>query len=130
MCCIDRLKVFWNHHTDDTSEFESTRQLARFIIILMKFGYQPQRQVNVKPGIFNRRLRTENGIKHFVCITATCIYAYTGVLQQYRSEILLQNARGISVVRRYRFFYYGDGIVNKQYYNPATCRYRQSFDHL
>ena len=46
---IDRLKVFWNWPaTDDTSEFNHPSAGTVYNHTYESFGYQPQRQVNVK----------------------------------------------------------------------------------
>ena len=96
---IDRLKVFWNWPaTDDTSEFNHPSAGTVYNHTYESFGYQPQRQVNVKSRHIQQAVAIpKNGIKHFVCITATCIYAYTGVLHcNIDQNILLQNARDTS----------------------------------
>lgn len=120
---IDRLKVFWNWPaTDDTSEFNHPSAGTVYNHTYESFGYQPQRQVNVKVQAYSTGgCYTEKTASSILFasprLVFTPIQVYCSNIDQ---NILLQNARDTSSFAG-TGFYYGDGIVNKQYYNPSLA---------
>lgn len=120
---IDRLKVFWNWPaTDDTSEFDNPVAGNIYNHTYEGFGYQPQKQVDVKVQAYSTGgCYTEKTASSILFasprLVFTPIQVYCNNIDQ---SILLQNARDTSSFSG-TGFYYGDGIVNKQYYNPSLA---------
>lgn len=120
---IERLKVFWNWpDLSDTSAFPDPVAGTSYEHRYESFGYQPQKQVNVKVQAYSSGgCFTEQVASSILFASPRLVFDPIPVFCSNISEdIKLTNARDTSSFSG-SGFYYGKGIIDQQAFNPSVA---------